>query len=126
MGWQDEPASDRQKIKLSFFGIPFSTALTKAEAHAFFDKIDDTEKEKAYRAYRDDLDEKQAVAEDLNVRVGAWQSSIEMRDADYKAVSDEKIVDVLTYLDTASPGWEESQHLLFYDTLAQRHPDVLR
>jgi hypothetical protein len=127
MPWEDEPATDRQKIKLTFFGIRFFPTLTKSEAHDLLDKINDPEREKAYRAYRDDLDEKQAAEEDLNIRVGAWQSSLEMRDLDYcRAITDEEVIDVVTYLDKTSPGWEESQRLIFYDTLAQRHPDVLR
>jgi hypothetical protein len=126
MSWESEPVSDRQKVKLTFFGVRFSPNLTKADAHKLLDQINDPEREKAYRTYRDELDQKQAAEDDANIRLGAWQSSLEMRDLDYcRAISDEEVIDVLTYLDKTLPGWEKSRRLFFYDTLAQRHPDVL-
>jgi|ERR1041384_642928 hypothetical protein len=122
----DEPATERQKVKLKFFGIPFSTKLTKSAASELLNKIGDPAREKQYRTYREALDAKQETADDLNLRIDAWRSSIEMRDSDYRVVSDAKIADVLRYLDTSSPDWEHMRPLTFYDVLAERHPDVLR
>jgi hypothetical protein len=123
---RDEPATERQKVKLKFFGMPFSPRLTKGEASELLDKLDDPVRETEYRAYRDALDAQQEAADDLNLRIDTWRASIEMRDDDYKAVNDAKIADVLRYLDQISPDWERTQPTTFYDALAQRHPDVLR
>jgi len=123
---RDELATERQKVKLKFFGIPFPPKLTKSAASELLDKIDDPAREKEYRAYRDALDEQHAETDDLNLRIDTWRSSIEMREDDYNTVSDAQIADVLRHLDHISPDWEHSQPFTFYDTLAQRHPDVLR
>jgi hypothetical protein len=123
---RDDPATERQKVKLKFFGVSFSPSLTKAAATELLNKIDDPTREKEYRAYRDALDERQAEADDLNLRIDTWRSSMEMREDDYNTVSDAQIADVLRHLDHISPDWEQSHPFTFYDTLAQRHPDVLR
>jgi hypothetical protein len=123
---RDEPATEHQKVKLKFFGIAFSAKLTKAAASELLDKIDDPVREKEYRAYRDALDTQQEATDDLNLRIDTWRSSLEMRDDDYRSISDAQIADVLNYLDDVSPDWEQKQPLVFYDALAQRHPDVLR
>jgi hypothetical protein len=123
---RDEPATERQKVKLKFFGVPFSSRLAKGEASELLDKLDDPVRETEYRAYRDALDAQQEAADDLSPRIDTWRASIEMRDDDYKTVNDAKIADVLRYLDQISPDWERTQPTTFYDALAQRHPDVLR
>jgi len=123
---RDDPATERQKVKLKFFGVPFSPNLTKAAATELLNKIDDPARETEYRVYRDALDEQQAEADEVNLRIDTWRSSIEMREDDYNTVTDAQIADVLRYLDHISPDWERSQPFTFYDTLAQRHPNVLR
>jgi len=123
----DEPATKRQKVKLRYFGIEFPATLTKRAASELLDGIDDPGREQRYRAYRDELDAKEGAAEDMNLRIDTWQSSLEMRDLDYRKVSRAKVKDVLTFLDETTPGWDAGSFSpLFYDTLEARHPEVLK
>jgi len=122
----DEPATKRQKVKLQFFGVAFSATLTKREASELLDRIDDPERELEYRAYRDKLDAKENAADDMNLRIDVWQSSLEMRDLDYRKVSRAKVKDILTFLDGSAAGWEAGSSSIFYDTLEARHPEVLK
>jgi hypothetical protein len=121
----DEPATKRQKVKLRFYGIAFPATLTKRAASELLDRIDDPVREQKYRAYRDELDANEGAAEDMNLRIDVWQSSLEMRD--YRKVSRAKVKDILTFLDETTPGWDAGSFSpLFYDTLEARHPEVLK
>ena|ERR1700694_2886248 len=121
-----ESATERQKVKLRFFDIKFPPTITKEEASSLLDKIDDAERESAYRKYRDQLDAKQSEADDLALRIEAWRASVEIRDDMYHKVSRRIIRDVVCSLDAQSPDWEKNGSNLFYETLEKRHPEVIR
>lgn len=104
--WRIDPATDRQKKKLKFFGIKINRGMTKGEASDLIEAAVDEhpEIEDAYQAAKE---KEQDQEEDLGFLDHLINDEETREIGDFKKLTEAQLREFLAYLSANVPRWKE-------------------
>jgi hypothetical protein len=123
--WRADPASDRQKQKLKYFGIRIKRGLTKGEASDLIEEAmqADPEREAAWQEFKED---EEGVDVGLsNLETLAWMVNDEdVREVcHYKVLTKAQLRQLLKYLKEHEPDWQSKSRYDLGDLVLSNFPE---
>ena len=116
--WRAEPATDRQKKKLRFYGVHIKRGLTKGEASDLIEAAMEAhpELEVAYEAAKEDEEALWLLEEMINDE--------ETREiGHYKKLTKAQLKSMLSYLLEHVPNWQETSRFDLCELVPRLFPD---
>ena len=116
-----EAATDRQKKKLRFFGVPIRRGLTKDEASDLITAAVDAhpEIEARYEAAKEEEEKLWFLDETIND-----EDAREM--GDYKKLTKAQLKELLVYLSKHAPDWEQMDRMQLVPVVRKLFPDRIK